>query len=336
MNWRRTLSRRRGGDLKLRIALVPLLAMAAVAGSACGGASQPAAASKPVVGLVMKSLANPYFKAMADAATAHAAERGDLKLIPVGMHSETDIDTQITEMETFITQKVNAIVLAPADSKALVPEVVKALHAGIKVVNIDVRLDPDALKQAGIDLAYVGPDNRDAAKMSGDVLAKALGPGGKVVILEGISGADNATQRKLGFDDAVTNGNLKLLASQTANWETELANTVFTNLLTAHPDIQGAMASNDSMGLGVVKAIQAAGKTNSIKVVSFDDISAMRPNLQSGLVLATLEQYPGKQASLAVDYALQEIKGGAAPTGWIKTPVDVVTTANMASITPTG
>jgi ribose transport system substrate-binding protein len=189
------------------------------------------AQKKPVIGLVMKSLANEFFKDMEEGAVKHAEERGDLTLVPVGMHSETDIDTQINAVENFITKKVDAIVVAPADSRALVPPLARAISAGIVVINIDVALDEGAKKQAGVDLAFVGPDNRAGAKMSGAVLAKALGPGGKVVIIEGNPGADNAQQRKLGFDDAVKEGKLDLLDSRTAHWETEEANTVFSNIL---------------------------------------------------------------------------------------------------------
>ncbi len=161
-----------------------------------------------------------------------------------------------------------------------VPPLARAIKAGIVVINIDVALDEAAKKQAGVDLAFVGPDNRAGAKMSGEVLAKALGEGGKVVIIEGNPGADNAQQRKLGFDDAVQEGKLDVLASTTAHWETEEANTVFSNLLTAHPEIQGVMAANDSMALGVVKAIDAAGKSGKIKVVGFDNIPAVQPLLK--------------------------------------------------------
>src|ERR1700686_4635106 len=187
--------------------------------------------NKPVIGLVMKSLANEFFKDMQEGAVKHVQERGDLTLIPVGMHSETDIDTQVNAVENFITQKVDAIVVAPPDSRALVPPLAPAIKAGIVVINIDVALDEAAKKQAGVDLAFVGPDNRAGAKMSGEVLAKALGEGGKVVIVEGNPGADNAQQRKLGFDDAVKEGKLDLLDSRTAHWETEEANTVLTNML---------------------------------------------------------------------------------------------------------
>ncbi|HTT38029.1 MAG TPA: sugar ABC transporter substrate-binding protein [Burkholderiales bacterium] len=295
-----------------------------------GFGAQPAAraAEKPVIGLVMKSLANEFFKDMEEGAIKHAKQRGDLTLIPVGMHSETDIDTQINAVENFITQKVSAIVIAPADSRALVPPLARALKAGIVVINIDVALDKDAMKQAGIQLAFVGPDNREGARMSGEVLAKALGPGGKVVIIEGNPGADNARQRKLGFDDAVKQGKLNLIESRTAHWETEEANTVFSNILTAHPDVQGVMCANDSMALGVVKAIDAAGKGGKIKVVGFDNIPAIRPLVKEGKVIATIDQFGSDMASNGVDYAMKALKGEKL-SGWIKTPIKLITAKNL-------
>ena len=160
--------------------------------------------------------------------------------------------------------------------------------------------------------------------MSGDELAKALGPGGKVVIIEGNPGADNAQQRKLGFDDAVKEGKLDLLDSRTAHWETEEANTVFTNMLTAHPDVQGVMAANDSMALGVVKAIDAAGKSGKIQVVGFDNIPAVQPLLKEHKMLATIDQFGSKMAANGIDYAMKAMKGEKLE-GWIKTPIELVT-----------
>src|SRR3977135_895939 len=86
------------------------------------GTGQAQQTKKPVIGLVMKSSANEFFKDMQEGAVKHVQERGDLTLIPVGMHSETEIDTQVNAIENFITQKVDAIVVAPADSRALVPQ----------------------------------------------------------------------------------------------------------------------------------------------------------------------------------------------------------------------
>jgi ribose transport system substrate-binding protein len=276
----------------------------------------------------MKSLANEFFKVMADATDKWAKSDNTFDLTMVGMNSETDIDTQINAVEKCITQKVDLIVLAPADSVGLVPSVKKALAQGITVVNFDVMLDQKALGEAGLkDFLFVGPDNAEGAKLAGDALAKKLGPGGKVIIIEGNPGADNATQRKNGFMQSVKDGKLELLDSVTAHWETEEANTVMTNLLTKHPDVQGVMAANDSMALGIIKALDAAGKSGQIQVVGFDNIPAVQPLLKNGKLLATIDQFGPDMAKNGIETGFK-LMGGENLTGWIKTPVKLITAAD--------
>lgn len=287
------------------------------------------AAGKPKVGLVMKSLANEFFKQMQAGAEKYAAENADkFDFKAVGMKDERDFAAQVDAVENFVTQKYDIIVVAPADSKAMVTPLAKAVKAGVKVINIDVELDQGAKKKAGIDLAFFGPDNRAGAKLAGDALAKALGAGGKVVILEGNPEADNAQQRKKGFMDTVNESKLQLLDSKTAHWETEEANTLMTNFLTKYHDIQGVMAANDSMALGVVKALDAAGKSGQIQVVGFDNIPAVQPLIKSGKMLATVEQYGAKMAAMGIDYGLRELAGEKF-TGWVKTDVKLITAQDL-------
>jgi ribose transport system substrate-binding protein len=294
-----------------------------------GGVSPAFAAGKPKIGLVMKSLANEFFKQMEAGAETYAAKNTDkFDFKAVGMKDERDFASQVDAVENFVTQKYDIIVVAPADSKAMVTPLAKAVKAGVAVINIDVELDKDAKKAAGIDLAFFGPDNRTGAKMVGDALAKALGPGGKVVILEGNPEADNAQQRKTGFDDAVSEGKLQLLDSKTAHWETEEANTLMTNFLTQYHDIQGVMAANDSMALGVVKALDSAGKSGTIKVVGFDNIPAVQPLIKGGKMLATVEQYGAQMAVLGIGYGLRQLAGEKF-TGWVKTDIKLITVADL-------
>ncbi len=308
------------------------LLLAGAAGSlvlVSGAAPVFAADKKPKVGLVMKSLANEFFKQMQAGAEKYAAENEDkFDFKAVGMKDERDFAAQVDAVENFVTQKYDIIVVAPADSKAMVTPLAKALKAGAKVINIDVELDAGAKKNAGIDLAFFGPDNRGGAKLAGDALATALGAGGKVVILEGNPEADNAQQRKAGFMDSIAEGKLDLLDSKTAHWETEEANTLMTNFLTQHQDIQGVMAANDSMALGVVKALDSAGLAGKIKVVGFDNIPAVQPLIKGGKVLATVEQYGAKMAAMGIDYGLRELAGETF-TGWVKTDIKLITAADL-------
>lgn len=314
--------------MRKKLLITGLVLSTAVYTTGCGQENTKKSAGKksgkPTVCLVMKSLANQFFQDMQKGAQQHVAQRGDLTLQATGIQNETDIDGQVAEIEKCVTQQVDAIVLAPADSRALVNSVKRASDAGIKVVNIDVRLDQGAMGKAGIadKVPYVGPDNEDGAKQSGAVLAKKLGKGGKVVILSGNPGAANAEQRTQGFKYAIKDGGLTLLQEKTAHWETDEAHTVLGNMLTAHPDIQGVLSGNDDMTLGAIKAIQEQHK--NIKVASFDNIPAIKPYLSSGVVVATVDQFGAKQAGQGIDYAMNMIKGQSV-TGWQKTAVQLIT-----------
>jgi len=285
---------------------------------------------KPKVGLVMKSLSNEFFKQMQAGADKFAAENKDkFDFKAVGMKDERDFAAQVDAVENFVTQKYDIIVVAPADSKAMATPLAKAVKAGITVVNIDVPLDDGAKKAAGLDLAFFGPDNQAGAKLAGDALAKALGAGGKVVILEGNPEADNGKQRKQGFMESITEGKLQLLDSKTAHWETEEANTLMTNFLTKYQDIQGVMAANDSMALGVVKALDATGKSGKIKVVGFDNIPPVQPLIKSGKMLATVEQFGAQMAVNGIKYGLRQ-RAGEKFSGWIKTDVKLVEAKDLS------
>ena len=117
---------------------------------------------------------------------------------------------------------------------------------------------------------------------------------------------------------------LDLLDSKTAHWETEEANTLMTNLLTKYPDVQGVMCANDSMALGVEKAIAAAGKTGKIQIVGFDNIGAVQELIKQDKVLATVDQFGPEMAANAIKVGMRILEGEKL-AGWQKTPVKLVT-----------
>ncbi|MDR6212881.1 sugar ABC transporter substrate-binding protein [Paracidovorax wautersii] len=262
------------------------------------------AQDKPKIALVMKSLANEFFRTMEDGAKAHQKEHaGEYTLIANGIKNETDTAAQIKMVEQAVAQKASAIVLAPADSKALVPAVKAAIDKGVIVVNIDNQLDADALKEKNINVPFVGPDNRAGAKLVGDYLAKQLKAGDKVGIVEGVSTTFNAQQRTLGYQDAMKAAGINVVSVQSGQWEIEKGNTIAAGMLREHPDLKALLAGNDSMALGVVAAVKAAGKTGKVQVVGYDNIRALKPMLADGRVLATADQYAAKQAVFGIELA---------------------------------
>jgi len=321
MNHRLRLSPYLRGLLRPASSLLLLLGLAA-----CGKTEAPSAAApaKPRIALVMKSLANEFFGTMADGAKRHAAAHtADFDLVVNGLKNETDLAEQVSLVEQMVAMGVSAIVIAPVDSKALVPALKRAHAAGIAVVNIDNRLDAAALKEAGITVPFVGPDDRAGAAAVGRALAKKLNKGDPVAIIEGLPTADNGRQRRLGFEDAVKEAGLNLVATQSGQWEMERANTVAASLLGAHPDLKALFCANDTMALGAVAAIKAAGREGRVLVAGFDQISAIEPLLASGAVVATANQHADQLAVFGIEAARELLKTKA--TADRATPVDVIT-----------
>ena len=307
------------------------LTMIAAAALVCALPSLPAMAqtTKPKVALVMKSLANEFFLTMENGAKAHQkANAAKYDLLANGIKDETDTVNQIRLVEQMIVSKVNALVIAPADSKALVPVLKKAIDAGIIVVNIDNKLDDAALKEKGITIPFVGPDNRKGAKLVGDLLAKQIKKGDQVGIIEGVSTTYNAQQRTAGFQDSMKAAGATVVGVESGPWEIAPGNKVAAAMLTANPNMVAILAGNDNMAIGAVSAIRAAGKTGKVKVVGYDNINAIKPMLADGRVLATVDQFGSQQAVFGIETvlkALAEKKTQAQLTGVVETQVALVT-----------
>jgi ribose transport system substrate-binding protein len=286
---------------------------------------------KPRIALVMKSLANEFFLTMENGAKAHQKAHADqYTLIANGIKDELDVGKQVELVEQMIAQKVDAIVIAPADSKALIPICRKAQQAGIIVINIDNQFDASVLAQAGVSFPFVGPDNRKGAKAVGDFLAKQLQPGDPVAIIEGAPNAFNAIQRKLGFEDAMKAAGARIVSSQSGFWETDKANRVAAAVLTENPGLKAFLCANDSMALGAVAALRAAGKLDQVRVVGYDNIAAVQQLLREGRMLATADQHADKLAVFGIEYALEMLKTKSPPADH-ETPVDLVTADSLAA-----
>ncbi|KIP91228.1 sugar ABC transporter substrate-binding protein [Pseudomonas fluorescens] len=286
-------------------------------------------AEKPKIALVMKSLANEFFLTMEDGAKAYQKEHSaDFDLISNGIKDETDTAGQTRIVEQMILAKVNALVIAPSDSKAMVPVIKKAVDAGITVINIDNQLDPAVVKSKNINVPFVGPDNRKGARLVGEYLAKQLKAGDQVGIIEGVSTTTNAQARTAGFKDAMEAAQIKVVSLQSGDWEIDKGNKVAASILSEYPDVKALLAGNDSMAVGAVSAVRAAGKAGQVQVVGYDNINAIKPMLKDGRVLATADQFAAKQAVFGIETALKIIKGekvDSGANGVIETPVELVT-----------
>jgi len=280
---------------------------------------------KPHVALIMKSLANEFFSTMAEGAKQHQEEHADLYELTVnGIKDERDLSRQAALVDEMVATGADAIVIAPADSKALIPVLRRAQKAGVVVVNIDNRLDAETLEKENLRVPFVGPDNRAGAQKVGDHLAAQLKEGDEVVILEGIRTSFNGQQRLLGFEDAM-NAGMKIVDSQSAQWEMSQANTIASALLSEHPEIKAILACNDNMALGAIAAVKGAGRTDEVYVVGFDNISAVQEAIREGKILATADQHGDELAIFGIQTALTLLESPQETSADRETPVDLIT-----------
>jgi len=278
------------------------------------GGTAGAAAARPRIAFVLKTLNNPFFIEMQKGAR-EAAERLGVELVVQAAERELDVDKQMQIIENLIETRVGALCITPSGSREVVPAIAKANAAGIPVVIVDTRVDAKAAQEAGIKLSgFVGSDNYEGGRVAGEYLLQVTGGKAQVGLLEGIPGHETGDSRLKGFHDAVRgHPGVKVVASQTANWERDQGYNVFQNMLQAHPQIDALFACSDLMALGAVEAIAAAGRTGKVRVIGFDAVDDARQAIAAGAMLASVAQFPQEMGRIAVEDAVALVRGGTPP-----------------------
>jgi ribose transport system substrate-binding protein len=305
-----------------------LLTIVAAAGLLACNRGEPSGESRPRVALVLKTLNSPFFIEMQRGAE-EAAKRLNVELVVQAAEREVDVEKQMQIIENLIQAKVNALAVTPSGSREIVPALVKANQAGIPVIVVDTRLDPKAAADAGVKtVAFVGSDNYRGGQIVGEFLVKAADGRANVAILEGIPGHDTGDSRVRGFREAIkgTPG-VKIVASQTANWERDQGFSVFQNILQAHPELDTVFACNDMMALGAIEAISAAGRTGRIRVLGFDAVEDARRALEAGTMVASVAQFPQEMGRIAVESAVKVLQGETVPAD-VSVDIGLVTKEN--------
>ena len=291
--------------MRRRVLLAGTLAAAGLTGAARVDAVQGGTLK---IALVLKSLTDPFTVAMANAARnyqKHYASQFDLTVR--GTATEGDTAAQIRMVDELIKARMNAIVIAPTDSKALTAIVARGIKAGIIMVTIDNPLDDASQDAAHISVPFVGPNNRKGAKQVSDYLAARLKAGDQVGIIEGISADRNAQQRTAGSKDAMSAAGMQIAAIQAGDWDYGKGRDVASKMLVDYPQIRALICGNDNMAMGAVDAIRDAGRTGGVYVTGYNDSDAIKPLLADGRVLATMNQFAERQAVFGVDVALKAV-----------------------------
>lgn len=286
-----------------------------VAVSAVLAASGVVAAKTYTLGLSISTLNNPFFVDLKEGAEAKAAQLG-VRLIV--LDAQNDPSRQLAGIEDLIAQRVDAILINPTDSSAIVPAVLAANRAGIPVLTVDRGAD------GGKVAAHIASDNVAGGRMAGELIAKLLNGRGKVVELEGIPGTSAARDRGAGFNEVIRKyPGIEVVARQEAGFDRARGLTVMENILQAQPRIDAVFAHNDEMALGAITAIEAAGRLTEIKVVGFDATADAVKAVQQGRMLATIAQKPRLMGELGVETAVKLLRGEQVPA-YIPVPLELV------------
>ncbi|MFD8303056.1 substrate-binding domain-containing protein [Streptomyces sp. NPDC059690] len=281
-----------------------------------GGSSS----ATPKMGLSLSTLNNPFFVQIRSGAQAEAKKLGvDLTVTD----AQNDASQQANQLQNFTSSGLGAIIVNPVDSDAAGNSVKAADKARIPVIAVD-----RGVNKATVD-ALVASDNVKGGELAARTIGEKLGGKGKIVILQGQAGTSAARERAAGFAAGLKAfPGIQVVAQQPADFDRTKGLDVMSNLLQAHPDVQGVIAANDEMALGAVKALGSrAGK--SVQVVGFDGTPDGLKAVEGGTLYASVAQQPSQLGRIAVDNALRALQGKKVEET-VKVPVKVVTKQNVA------
>ncbi|MEU9961553.1 substrate-binding domain-containing protein [Streptomyces sp. NPDC050982] len=279
--------------------------------------------ANPKVGLSLSTLNNPFFVQIKEGAQAEAKKLGaDLTVTD----AQNDASQQANQLQNFTSEGVDSIIVNPVDSDAAGPSVRSANKSDIPVVGVDRGVNKAETA------ALVASDNVEGGKLGAKALAEKLGGKGKIVILQGLAGTSASRERGAGFAEGLkAYPDIDVVAKQPADFDRTKGLDVMTNLLQAHPDVQGVFAENDEMALGAVKALGSkAGK--SVQVIGFDGTPDGLKAVKEGTMYASVAQQPKELGRIAVENALRAADDKEVEKT-VKVPVKVVTAKNVDEFT---
>jgi len=290
---------------RVAVACAALALTALLAALPAGCARQPPGPRPMTIGLVVPSLTHPFFIYLQKSVEEEA---GQLGVRVIAADAGDVAARQMSIVEDFIAQRVDGVLMSPIGADALVPAVEALNRAGIPVVTVDRKVS------GGDVLVHVGTDNVEGGRVAARYVVEKLGGKGGVIELEGTPGASPAIDRKKGFDEVLAASNVRLLASQNADFDRAKGQKVMENLLQVEKDFQAVYAANDEMVLGALEAMEARGlKLSNLVTVGYDAIPDALACIRESRLTASIEQFPGQQARKALRHLVAFIREGRAP-----------------------
>jgi inositol transport system substrate-binding protein len=275
-----------------------------------------------VVGVSMLSLQNEFIVNVKDALVENAKKR-NIKLIVTD--AQRSADKQVQQVESFISQGVDAIILNPCEVEASSPAIAKAKAAKIPIINVnsETSLEPDA---------FVGSRDEESGEIAMEHIAKLINYSGNVVIMEGYMGQAAQIKRAAGAKKVLLKyPNIKVIADQTAEWDRAKGMTLMENWIQSYGDkINAVFAHNDEMGMGALRALEQAGMKSKVVVVSIDAIADALQAVGDGRLDGTIYQDAKGQGEGAIEIAYKIIKKEKLNEDKVFLPFRLVTKENIS------
>ena len=296
-----------------------LMSVASVLSSAlaltgCGGKSSDNSgdgnsAKRGTIGATCMTTSNPFFKVIDENMRDEAAKHG-YDLVYLGC--ENDVSKQQKQIKDFLVQKVAAIALNPADSKAIGTSVKEANDAGVPVFSFDVKVQAPGAEV----VSHVGTDNAQGGELAGEAMIKALGEsGGRVVIIDYRS-VESCTERVRGFKKVIDahnagrdTGKIEIVAELPGEGDRAKGFKAAEDALQSEPDLDGIFAINDPSGLGAVGALKKAGKLDQVTVIAFDGMPAGLQAIKDGEIYADPIQHPDRIGRETIQAIVAHLSG---------------------------
>ena len=279
------------------------------------------AAKQRVFGATFHNLNNPFFVALNDGIKKVVESKGD-KLI--SFDPQQDLNRQISGIEDFVSQKVDAIFVAALDWKGIKPALETAKKAKIPVIIVDAPVyDVDLVATT------VASDNWNAGVLCAKDMIKRIGTKANIVVLAHPT-AKSAIDRTEAFKATIKQyPGLKVVAEQSSNGELDQAMTVMEDILQAQPRIDVVMAVNDPTAMGAIAALESANRLKGVLVYGVDGSpDAKKMIKEGGKLTATASQFPSKIGSMGADAAYKILSGKKVPKA-IKVPVELIDASNI-------
>jgi ribose transport system substrate-binding protein len=289
----------------------------------CGkNSTDPASGGKRGIAVIPKGSTHVFWESIHAGAKAAGDELG-YQIFWNAPERETDRERQIQIIEDFIVQRVDGVVLAPLDKRALVPSVEKLASLKIPCVIVDSSIDTDQY------ICFAATDNYQGGVMAARRMGEILEGNGNVILIKYAPGSGSTTDRENGFTETIQKEfpGIQIVDAKYGLDTVETSLQATEDLLTKHPDLQGLFACNESTAVGALQALQSQ-RRSGVKMVGFDAGKALLDALQAGTIDALIVQDPYKMGYEGVKAVVAHINGQSVPKR-MDTGVQLVTKASL-------